>query len=66
MALVGFMSTSYLYYKKSDSLDITVPPKVITESSNKVEDVRPQVDKLPAPSIAQADLSNRRVPVDRF
>lgn len=56
------MGGGYLYMKKTDSLDITIPPK-----DNKVSNVKPVSavagsagDNKPPP-IAQADLTNQKV-----
>ncbi|XP_065354264.1 sensory neuron membrane protein 1 [Calliphora vicina] len=64
LSLLGLMGGGYLYMKKTDSLDITIPPK-----DNKVSNVKPVTDitnsvEHKPPAIAQADLTNQKV--DKF
>ncbi|KAI8129371.1 hypothetical protein FF38_04584 [Lucilia cuprina] len=63
LSLLGLMGGGYLYMKKTDSLDITIPNK-----DNKVSNVKPvsattaPVEMKPAPhSLANADLTNQKV-----
>ncbi|XP_037827311.1 sensory neuron membrane protein 1 [Lucilia sericata] len=63
LSLLGLMGGGYLYMKKTDSLDITLPNK-----DNKVSNVKPvsattaPVEIKPPPHpLAQADLTNQKV-----